>query len=267
MLTVLLSDRVDVVLDIGIAVGGNGHGIVDGGIRAVQLLPQVGHAVLVGVLRLRAREHLPRGGNADGQLVLVGYQLTLLTEAQHLVDHVAVGNVAVGQRGTHLGQQLRYQVAGSPLLQGRIVVGRRLAVAATVAGELRGVVDAVAVLVLQVVDAVEVEVGVTTRQSIAADGGTVDKQVRLDVHIARALRVTAHVVGSVLPVVHQVVHILVHTLHLEVTRRVVDQQDAVERDVLGLHQATGRVSHQALTDDGVLERDILRRGALVVPVD
>ena len=262
----LLRQAVDVVLNVRIARIVNVHGVVQALVAAILILPPVGHAVAVGVLCLFALKPAPRRGHADGQLVLVGDELTLLAERKHLVDHVAVGQVAVRQRSAHVGQQFFYELIAAPLLQSRIVVGRSHAVATTVTREERGVEHAVAVGVLPVVVAVEVEVAVAARQAIAAHGGTVDEQVVLNVHVARALRVATHVVGSVLPVVHQVVHVLVHTLHLEVSRAVVHQQDAVQGDVVGLHQSAGRVSHQSLADNGVHQRDVRRCRSLVVPV-
>ena len=266
-LPVVTGDAVDVVLDVGVAVVAQHHRIVHGRVGGVVHLPLVGHAVAVGVLLLLALEPGPRCRHADGQLVLVGDELALCAEGEHLVHHVAVGQVAIGQRGPHVGQQLCDEVAGVPLWQLGVVVRLRLAVAAAVAGELRGVIDTIAVGVLPVVGTVEVEVAVAARQAVAAHGGAVDEEVALDVRIRRALAVAAHVVGRVLPVVHDVVHVLVDALHLEVAGTVIHKQQAVERDVVGLHQSARRVGHQSLAHYRVLQRDVRRRRALVVPVD
>ena len=48
---VLLGQAVDVVLDIGVTIGGDGHGVVGLWIGAVGVLPFVGHAVIVAVSR------------------------------------------------------------------------------------------------------------------------------------------------------------------------------------------------------------------------
>ena len=42
------------MLDVGVAVGGNGHGLVDGGIQSDGLLPVIGHAVAIGIDRRHA---------------------------------------------------------------------------------------------------------------------------------------------------------------------------------------------------------------------
>jgi hypothetical protein len=103
-------------------------------------------------------------------------------------------------------------------------------------------------------------------QTVAATIGAVDKKVRLDVGKRLALAIATHVIGVVLPVINKVVHILVHTLYLEVTGRVINQQDAIKRDILSLHQTAGRVSHQTLAHDAVHQGDVLGGRAFVVPV-
>ena len=111
------------------------------------------------------------------------------------------------------------------------------------------------------------KVGVTACQTVATHGRAVDEEVRLDVGIRLSLRVASHVVGGILPVIYEVVGILVDALHLEVSRRVIDHQDAVEGDVLCLHQSACRVRHQSLAHYRVHQRYVLGRRPLVVPVD
>ena len=266
-LTVCPADAIDIVLDMGIAVGGDYHSVVLRRVSTIGLFPLVGHSVLVGVQRLLAGVHLPGIGCADGQFILVGNEFAFLAIRQHLGHHIAVGQIAIRQRCADLRQQLRAEFLAAPLLQFRIFVGLGLTVASTVVGQFCRVQQAVSVGVLPIVDAVEVEVLVTSRQSAATCGRAVDKEVRLDVGIRLPLRIATHVVGSILPVVDDVVGILVHALHLKVTSGIVDHQDAVERNVLGLHQSACRVSHQSLPHDAVHQRDVLRRRTLVIPVD
>ena len=110
------------------------------------------------------------------------------------------------------------------------------------------------------------ELGITTVKAVATAIRTIDKEVGLDVSKRFALAVATHVIGVVLPVIDEVVDILVYALHLEIAGGVVHQQNAIERDVLALHQSTGRVSHQTLAYNGVHQGDILGRSAFVIPV-
>ena len=63
-------ESVDIVLDIGVSVGSDGHGVVLGWIRSVGLLPFVRYAVLVGVGRFGERLDGPGGRCSDRELVL-----------------------------------------------------------------------------------------------------------------------------------------------------------------------------------------------------
>ena len=58
-LDVALGDAVDIVLDIGIAVVGERHGIVGVGIGSVGLLPFIGHTVAVAVGTCSSLPHIP----------------------------------------------------------------------------------------------------------------------------------------------------------------------------------------------------------------
>ena len=59
--TVSLADTIDVVLDIGIAIGSLRHSIILLGIGAVLLFPFVGHTVAVSIGRLLSGKDLPCG--------------------------------------------------------------------------------------------------------------------------------------------------------------------------------------------------------------
>ena len=58
-LTILAGDTVDIVLDVRIAVVGDGHGVVFRWVGAVSLLPIVRHPVAITVHRLLAFEPRP----------------------------------------------------------------------------------------------------------------------------------------------------------------------------------------------------------------
>ena len=96
VVAIVNGNRVDIVLDVGIAIGGYGHGIVAIGVGAVGCFPGVRHTVAIGVSLFRAGIDGPcRGGAADERL-FVGDQRTLLAVRHDFVHHVAVGRVAVG---------------------------------------------------------------------------------------------------------------------------------------------------------------------------
>ena len=260
-------NAVDVVLDVGISVAGDGHGIVGGGVGAVLLFPLVGHAVAVGVGWLLSFPHVPGCGDAVGQRVLVADERPSLTIRQHLAGHVAVGIVAIGQRGSHGGQIGVEQGAAVEQLQGGVVVGLRLASGCVIVGYHLGVKVSVAVAVLPVVVGIAMEIAVATREGCATHGWAVDEQVRLDVDVGFALGVSSHDVGAVLPVVHDVVGILVGALDFEVACGVVAEQVAYQRHVVGLHQSACRVVHQPLPHNAILQGDVLWCGAFAVGVD
>ena len=142
-----------------------------------------------------------------------------------------------------------------------------MTVTATITRKLRGIEHAIAITILPVVCTIEMEVGIATCQTITAYGRTIDEKVVLDVTIGCPFRITTHVISGILPVIDQVVHILVNTLHLEVSSGVVNEQDAIDGDVICLHQSTSRVSHQTLSYDTVHEGDILGSRTLIIPVD
>ena len=91
------ADGVDVVLYVQIAVGSHSAGIVGSGVGAVLGLPPVGHAVVVSIGSLGACPPLPLVWSSYGECSLVGDEIAFLSERHHLVYHVAVGLVAVGQ--------------------------------------------------------------------------------------------------------------------------------------------------------------------------
>ena len=215
---------VDVVLNVGIAVGGYGHGVVLLRVGAVCLFPCVGHAVVVAVGGLLEALQRPRRRNSVGQLLLGGEYGALGAERHHLVHHVEVNAVAVGQRGSHGGQELVYKLAGLPGV--KLGVGKGFLLESRparifVARNLVGVEHAVAVAVLPVVGGIDVEVGIAAGDGVSAARRAVDEEVVGDVDVRLALRVATHEVASVLPVVHDVVHILLHSLHLVVAGGVV----------------------------------------------
>ena len=79
--------------------------------------------------------------------------------------------------------------------------------------EVGRIEHAIAITILPVVCTIEMEVGITTCQTITTHGRTIDEKVVLDVTIGSSLRITTHVISGILPVIDQVVHILVDTLH------------------------------------------------------
>ena len=162
---------------MSIAVGGDNHGVVHRRVGTIGILPLVGHAVLIGVYRLLACVHFPGIGRTDGQFILVGDEFAFLAIRQHFIHHVTIGQIAIRQRCADLRQQFRAEFLATPLLQFRIFVGLCLTVASTVIGQFRRIQQAIAVGVLPVVNAVEVEVLVTPRQSAATYSRAVDKEV------------------------------------------------------------------------------------------
>ena len=261
---------VDVVLYVCVAVGCDGHGVVLLRVGAVGLFPCVGHSVVVGVGRLLEALQRPRRRDSVGQLLLGGEYSALGAERLNLVHHVEVYPVAVGQRGSHRGQELLYKLAGLPCF--KLGVGKRLLLERRAAGvfvtrNLVGVEHAVAVAVLPVVNGVDVEVGVAAGDGVAAARRAVDEEVVGNVDVRLALRVATHEVASVLPVVHDVVHILLYSLHLVVAGGVVAVEVAVERYVVCLHEAACRMLEQALAHDCVGDGYVLRGSPFAVGVD
>ena len=150
-LALLAVDAVDVVLDVGIAIVGNHHGIVGALVGPISLFPPVGHAVIISICRLGACKPGPLGGHADRQFVLVGDEFAFLAKALHFVNHIAVGQVAIRQRGADFWQEFVNEVASCPFLKNRIGIGCRLTVATTIASELGRIKHTVAIGVLPVV--------------------------------------------------------------------------------------------------------------------
>ena len=262
-----MGDGVNVVLDVRIAVGGLRHRVVLRLVRTVGILPGVGHTVVVAILLLHAGIDAPRRRCAVDERLLVADEGTLRAVRHQLVYHVTVGHVAVRQRGTHRGDVLLKQLVALILLQLRIVVGCRHPVAATVGGHQRGAEDAIHVGVLPVVIAVKVEQAVAAAQSVAAIGRTVNKEVRLDIHVALARRVATQDDTAVLPSVDDVVDVLRLTLNLVVTGGVVTVEVTIEGDKICLHQTAGRMVEQPLTDDTILQGNVVGTRALAVGVD
>ena len=99
-------------------------------------------------------------------------------------------------------------------------------------------------------------VGIATGKRIASLGRAIDEQVTLGNTIGCTLRVTAHDIGTVLPVIYDIVYILVLSLNLIVSCAIVGIEVTIQGDIIGLHQSTCRVGQQSLTHDRVLDGDI-----------
>ena len=99
-------------------------------------------------------------------------------------------------------------------------------------------------------------IGIATGKRIASLGRTVDEQVTLGNTIGGTLRVTAHDIAAVLPIVYNIIYILILSLNLVVTRTIVSIEITIQGDIVGLHQSTCRVGQQSLTHDRVLDGDI-----------
>ena len=269
VLTVLDGDGVDIVLDVEVAVGS-----LDGGISlilvgAIGLLPSIGHTVTIGIGGFVTSPPGPSGRTADGETLFVRYQGTLRTHRHQLVNHVTVTPVAVGQRSTYHWDIEFDELITWIQLQGGIVVRvGGTVVGGRIIGHLVGVVLAILIVVLPVIDAVAMELLVGVRKTVGGGTcrGTIDEKVALDVDVRRTLRVATHDIGTVGPVIDHVVGILVDALHLVVAGGVVDIKVAVEGDIVGLHQSAGRVCHQALAKDTVHQGDVMQL-AFAVGID
>ena len=271
-LHVFPADAVDIVLDIGIAVRSNLHGIVLGRVGAVGILPFVRHTVAILVSRLRPRFQRPRRRDAERQLALVREERTFLAKALHLAHHVAVSQVTIREGSAHIRKKTVSKHLRRPDVQGRIAEARRVERRSTAVFAMRNLVWvelAVHVLVLPVVRGIHVEVGISACDGVgtASRHRTVDEQVAVDMHMARTLRIATHQVATVLPVIHDVVHVLVRALHLVVSGGVIHVEVPVKRDAVSLHQSASGVGEETLPDDAVLQGNQLRSRSLRVPVD
>ena len=86
---------VEVVLNVGIAVASNVHGVIFVRVGAKDGFPCVWNAIIVGVCGFGAFPHIPCGWRSIWQTCFVGDEGTLLAKGHDFVYHVAVCVVAL----------------------------------------------------------------------------------------------------------------------------------------------------------------------------
>ena len=87
---------------------------------------------------------------------------------------------------------------------------------------------------MPIVLSIEVEgtLASATREGIATIGRTIDEKISFYVHKGISLGVSTHDIAAILPVIHDVIHILVDAFYLIVTSSIVNIQITIKGNII-----------------------------------